>query len=161
MGLLLSPLFQDEAPIAVLALGPGRYTYRLRLERVDETYLLLDPALRTEPDAPSDTVEVRVENRGAVAFDAVAVVFPDAVVGSRRVDYGPVPPGAASAYAALPLAYRYATVEAVVGADTLLDRAIDYTGETPLPPGRFTYGLRAEEGVAYRDRTEIVREGDR
>ena len=157
-GATLTPLFQGEEPL--ISVGPGRYTYRLRLESRTGPTLLAYELSPGQPDAPSDTVEVRVENRSDVAFDAVAVLVPDPDVSIRRVEFGPVAAGSASAYVSVPLLYRFVSTEAVVGADTLEFFVEDFDGEEAFPPGRYTYGLGITEGTTYRDRTEIVREGD-
>lgn len=90
---------------------------------------------------PVDTVQVRIRNESDVNFDKVVVTF-----GRGSVDYGPVAAGGVSDYERAGLAYHYAAVRATVGSRILARDIIDYTGETPLPPGHYTYVLVAGGG---------------
>lgn len=84
-------------------------------------------------------VEIRVTNRSDRDFDQVVATFdPD------RVDYGAVAKGATSDYRTVKQAYRYALVEVTAGGQTFRFHPIDYVGETPLEPGRYTYALNIE-----------------
>ena len=86
-------------------------------------------------------VEVRVVNATGADFDDVAVGFDD-----PPVSYGPVADGAASAYRAFGVAYSYGYVRAETEAGELVLQPIDFVGEAPLAPGRYTFRLGAEEG---------------
>ncbi len=159
---LLSPLFRPGLPDSLISVGPGRYTYRLRLELVEGTYLAPARAASTVPEAPAGQVEVRVRNASDRPFSAAAVLFPGGPDhDGTRVDYGALAPGATSAYVAVPFSYRYAPAEVVVGGETLTAGVIDYTGEAPLAPGRYTFDLAVFEDSGFVDRTSLVREGDR
>lgn len=83
-----------------------------------------------------EDLSIRVRNNSAVDFDEVRVNYP-----SSRVNYGSVRAGAASAYEKVESAYRYAHIEAKHGEKSYVLQPIDYTGETELPPGRYTYVL--------------------
>ena len=85
-------------------------------------------------------VEVRVANRSDRDFDQVDVTF-----GSQKVSYGPVAKGEASEYKeAQEEAYRYALVVVTAGGETFRFQPIDFVGETPLAPGRYTYALNID-----------------
>lgn len=85
------------------------------------------------------SVEIRVANRSDRDFDRVVVTFDPG-----RVDYGAVVKGATSDYRRIQQAYRYALVEVTAGGQTFRFHPIDYVGETPLEPGRYTYALTIE-----------------
>jgi hypothetical protein len=95
--------------------------------------------------APGGVVEVRVRNAAATSMRSVAVGFP---YEGGEVVYGDLAPGEASEYRAVRKAYRYAAVRVVVDGDTLGIIPIDYVGETPLSPGRYTYRLGLYEGTS-------------
>lgn len=83
-------------------------------------------------------VEVRIENRSAVALDRV-VVYPggrDSVVATNLATNAQTP------YREVDRAYQIVTVEATVGTQTVRQQVIDYVGETPLGGGRYTYRVR-------------------
>jgi hypothetical protein len=50
-------------------------------------------------------------------------------------------PGETTPYVEVSKAYRIATTEIIVGVDTLRLQVIDFVGEEPLQPGRYTYVL--------------------
>ena len=85
-------------------------------------------------------VEIRVANRSDRNFDQVDVTF-----GSKKVSYGPVAQGATSEYKeAKEEAYRYALVVVTAGGEEFRFQPIDFVGETPLAPGRYTYALNID-----------------
>jgi hypothetical protein len=57
------------------------------------------------------------------------------------VTFEDVAAGAASPFVSVSVAYRFATTEVVVAADTLRLQVIDFVGETPLEPGLYSYVL--------------------
>ena len=91
-------------------------------------------------ESAASGVEVRVANRSDRDFDQVDVTF-----ASQKVSYGPVAKGAASEYReAQEKAYRYALVVVTAGGETFRFQPIDFVGETPLAPGRYTYALNID-----------------
>ena len=85
-------------------------------------------------------VEIRVANRSDRDFDQVDVTFQ-----SKKVSYGPVAKGATSEYrTAQEEAYRYALIVVTAGGETFRFQPIDFVGETPLAPGRYTYALNID-----------------
>lgn len=85
-------------------------------------------------------VEVRVANRSDRDFERVDVTFQ-----SNKVEYGALARGATSEYRQVnEAAYRYALVEITAGGQTFRLQPIDFVGETPLAPGRYTYGLNID-----------------
>jgi hypothetical protein len=60
--------------------------------------------------------------------------------------YGSIGRGAVSDYQAWGPAYKYARVSLVADGKPMLLQPIDYVGETPLGPGRFTYILSLRPG---------------
>jgi hypothetical protein len=95
-------------------------------------------------DSGTDTgaqggVQIRVANRSDRDFDRVEATFDP-----ERVEYGAVAKGATSEYRTVKQAYRYALVEVTAGGQTFRFHPIDFVGETPLEPGRYTYALNIE-----------------
>ena len=88
------------------------------------------------PFGPTGDVNVRVANNSSFAFGRVEVVFPE-----NEVDFGSVSAHGVSEYAPVVTAYRYAYIEVEIGGEVLKIQPIDYVGETPLGPGRYTYQL--------------------
>jgi hypothetical protein len=84
-------------------------------------------------------VEIRIANRSDRDFDRV-----DATFDPEKVEYGAVAKGATSEYRTVKQAYRYALVEVTAGGQTFRFHPIDFVGETPLEPGRYTYALTIE-----------------
>ena len=79
---------------------------------------------------------IRVENATNRTFDAVWVGFPE-----QREVYGRVSARSVSAYRAVGTAYRYAYVEIRLGVEKAVIQPMDYLGETPWEPGRYTYRM--------------------
>lgn len=88
-------------------------------------------------------VEVRISNTSETDFDRVVVVFPE----QGQVDYGAVRKGGLSQFRTTKKAYRYAGIRVKIGQRELTLNPIDYVGEKPLEPGRYTYvlGLNGEQ----------------
>ena len=83
-----------------------------------------------------DGTDVRVENASEVSYDEATLYTFDG-----PLTYSDLAPGASSPYVSVSTAYRIATTQVVLGADTLRLQVIDYVGEEPLPAGRYTYVL--------------------
>lgn len=79
---------------------------------------------------------VRLHNATGSTLEDIRVTF-----ARIPVDYGDLAPGATSEYRPAEGAYRYAMIEARIGGEPFVLQPIDYVGETPLGPGRFTYRL--------------------
>ena len=88
------------------------------------------------PVAATQETYVRLHNGTGRPLEAVRVTFT-----GLPVDYGDLAPGATSDYRRADGAYRYAKVEARIGGEPFTLQPIDFVGETPLGPGRFTYRL--------------------
>lgn len=85
-----------------------------------------------------EAVQVRVRNASGQDLTQIRVGFPD----GTRSGFGQLAPGAASDYVdTTGPVYGYAYVEAWVDGRKLVVQPIDYVGETPLAPGRYTYVL--------------------
>lgn len=87
-----------------------------------------------QSDSPvSNAVQVRIRNDSAVTFDRVDLWL-DRVSG--------LAPGASSDYLTPPgPAYRYAKVVVTISGREIVLQPVDFVGETPLEPGRYTYAL--------------------
>ncbi len=83
----------------------------------------------------SDDVEIRVYNNSDHTFHDVVV---------NGVALGDVAAGEYSRYAGFEEAYHYGAVSATVDGKPLGIMPIDYVGETPLRPGRYTYLVSAD-----------------
>ncbi|MCB8959628.1 MAG: META domain-containing protein [Ardenticatenales bacterium] len=87
------------------------------------------------------TLAIRVANLGPLPMDEVTVNF----VG-QEVAYGALDVGDFSGYETVTEAYRYAGLDIVAEGGPYNLMPIDYVGETPLVPGRYTYYLSLENG---------------
>lgn len=88
-------------------------------------------------------VEVRVRNGSAVVMEDVRIWL-----SGGPVEYPTLEPGEVTAYRAVERAYRIATVEATIDGELQRLQVIDFVGEDPLRPGRYTYRLGLFEGVS-------------
>lgn len=93
-------------------------------------------------ESPGDgDIQIRIANASSASFSNVAVIFPE-----QEVDYGAVPVGRSSNYRRVTVAYAYARIDVQIGSTELRIQPIDYVGETPLQPGRYTYALDIIDG---------------
>jgi hypothetical protein len=90
----------------------------------------------------TDAVYLRVYNNSDYDFDSV---------NANGHYFGHVPSASYSAYAAMGETYRYAGATAKLGDKWVRYDIIDYVGETPLEPGRYTYLLSADPEGDYLD----------
>jgi hypothetical protein len=82
--------------------------------------------------------EIRVHNATGADLDSVRLYTPEP---REAVDFGRVADGELSEYRKVPIAYRFAEVEASAQAESFSLRPYDFVGERPLPEGRYTYRL--------------------
>jgi len=94
------------------------------------------------PPITGNAIQVRVRNDSGTRLVNVQATFP----GSNKDWFGNLAPGAASDYADVAKAYRYAPVEAVGAGRTLRFMPADYVGEKALAPGMYTYSLGVNAG---------------
>ena len=93
---------------------------------------------------PVNTVQVRVRNDSPTDLENVQAQFAD----GTAVDYGTIASGQHSDYQdAGQQVYGYAPIRATADGEDLAHGVIDYLGETPLPPGRYTYVLTVDRGA--------------
>lgn len=83
-----------------------------------------------------------MENAGAVPLEAVSIGFPQ-----ETEEYGAIGVGEASEYREVDTAYRYAAFQVEAGGESFVRTPIDYVGETPLRPGRYTFVLGVDQGL--------------
>ncbi len=96
------------------------------------------PSPSAQNHAPMDTkVFLRLHNRSdSLALEEVTVRLPH-----DSAHFAFIRPGGYSTYFAVDSAYRYAFIQAKSGGKEYFCQPIDFTGETPLAPGRYTYDL--------------------
>jgi len=93
------------------------------------------------PFSSGDPVEARVRNGSSLTFDGgVLYVHRDSIT------FTALEPGQATPYREVERAYRIASTWVVTGSDTARLQVIDFVGEEPLSPGRYTYVLGFLEG---------------
>lgn len=85
---------------------------------------------------PDAKVRIRLHNLDSIALTDVHVHWP---VDSARFDS--LPSQAYTDYIAVDSAYRYAYVKAKAGKRVWICLPMDFVGETPLAPGRYTYDI--------------------
>jgi hypothetical protein len=96
------------------------------------------------PPAPEPVIEMRVENRTSFTLND-CTIDPEGTLsnnpGPKAHNYGTVPVGQYSAYHSFNKIYRYSWIRVVMSGNTLYQTPYDYTGETPLTAGRYTYKI--------------------
>lgn len=92
----------------------------------------------TDRDDELETVQIRIKNESLLVFDEVQV-------GTAETLHTGVEPGAYSDYLEYEEAYRYAYIRIESGEETFILQPFDFVGETPLPPGFYTYELDISE----------------
>jgi len=102
--------------------------------------LLLLPS-GCNPFGSDDPVEVRVRNGSSATFDGGALY-----VHRDSITFAALEPGQATPYREVERAYQIASTWVVTGSDTARLQVIDFVGEEPLSPGRYTYVLGFFEG---------------
>lgn len=101
----------------------------------------------------SGDVSVRLENASPVAFDRATLYTSEGPQTTHDVG-----PGQTTPYVDVETAYRIATTEIVIDADTLRLQVIDFVGEEPLAPGRYTYVISLIDlGTASPSLTQAIR----
>ncbi|MCM4169677.1 hypothetical protein KCTC52924_02274 [Arenibacter antarcticus] len=94
----------------------------------------------TDRDDDLSGVKIRVKNESSFNFDKVQV-------GEAAMLHTNIAPGNFSRYLEYKTAYNYAYINITVGDENYILQPIDFVGETPLPEGFYTYGLKiSEEG---------------
>jgi hypothetical protein len=88
------------------------------------------------PFGPRGDVEIRITNASAFQFERVDAVFPE-----DEVSFGAIAAHRSSDYRRVSTAYRYAYLEVQINGEELRIQPIDYVGEDPLDPGKYTYVL--------------------
>jgi hypothetical protein len=107
----------------------------------------------SSPTGTDAAVKVRVRNATTLAITDVSVTWPG---GSLAVPS--VAPGGVSAYMDGDGAYRYGAVRLMSGGKERRLQPIDYFGETPLAPGRYTYVIIASQ--YFSDGIDLALEQD-
>jgi hypothetical protein len=106
----------------------------------------LNLSLVTHSNDSSDVL-IRILNNSDRDFVNVLAKFPgDATVDPIEIDYGSIASGHYSEFASVELAYRYTHIIAITETDTIDWEPVDYVGETPLSPGKYSYALDFIEG---------------
>ncbi|UYZ63364.1 hypothetical protein [Hymenobacter weizhouensis] len=93
----------------------------------------------------SDEVRIQVKNASGYRFERVYV---DTSGGEK--EYGSLAPSQKSDYATYTVAFNYAYIKVVVNGQELTWQPIDYVGETPLKPGKYTYVVGVQDLAAKR-----------
>ena len=84
----------------------------------------------------SKEVFIRVRNQSAYQFENVVVN-----TYNQPKSYGVIKQGQNSVYMKFDMAYRYAYIKLTAAEKELILQPIDFVGETPLEPGKYTYSL--------------------
>ncbi len=87
---------------------------------------------------------LRVANESPVTFDRTFVHLPE-----DQVEFGALAANQVSDYVRVSAAYRYAYILVEVGDTDYVLQPIDYVGEEPLGPGKYTYALEPSTTPGY------------
>jgi hypothetical protein len=87
---------------------------------------------------------IRVHNLTGEGLDSVRWYVP--AVPREPIDFGALGIDEHSEYREVPVAYRFAEIEASGPAGSYTLRPYDYVGEEPLAEGRYTYHLGLAQG---------------
>jgi hypothetical protein len=98
----------------------------------------------------SGDIFIRVSNASPYQFNNIEVKAP----GGEHT-YGAVAAGQKSAYKQFTKAYRYAYIKLAAQGQDLVLQPFDYVGETPLPPGQYTYVLEVVTGNQNQNQLTI------
>jgi len=126
----------DESDDASVVSKPNWYVIAATLLAIS---LLIAIVFGRDFHINGPTSDVRIHN--ATDHD-----LQDVVVGPAH--YGSIQRGVSSGYQSWGPAYKYAFVSVLADGKPMLIQPIDYVGETPLGPGRFTYILSLHYGPA-------------
>ncbi len=85
-------------------------------------------------DLEKDPIHIRIRNASQYDFTNVEIN-----TGQGTSNYGNIKSGEKTNYKPFELAYRYAYIRLIIDNKEFILQPIDYVGETPLGPGRFTY----------------------
>jgi hypothetical protein len=97
-------------------------------------------ACKKDADAAPDGVLIRVRNASPYAFESVYVN-----TSGGENTYGQVAAGQSSDYKLFANAYSYAYIKVSANGQEVVWQPIDYVGEKPLEPGRYTYVLGIDD----------------
>jgi len=89
-------------------------------------------------------LRIRVRNTGTADLTGVVIGYP-----FQTVEYGDVAAGEATNYVAVGQAYAYAAVRVGYNGEEITRTPIDYVGEEPLDPGRWTFELSIDLAGPY------------
>ena len=102
-----------------------------------------------------DMVQIRIDNVSDYDYEDVIVLpFTDSF------NYGDIEAGDKTEYHPFSIAYRYAYVRLIIAGDTSVVQPIDFVGETPLPPGFYTYRIDANDSKDYFGRLSLELQED-
>jgi hypothetical protein len=96
----------------------------------------------SDRDDDLGNANIRIKNSSSIVFEEVQV-------GDQETLHMNVGPGEYSEYLPYEVAYRYAFISITAGGETFILQPVDFTGESELPTGLYTYELdiTEEDGV--------------
>jgi hypothetical protein len=97
-----------------------------------------------------DNVLIRVKNVSQFNFNEVIVNTSDG-----ENFYADINRNETTTYKPFDIAYRYAFVELRINGDIFTIQPLDYVGEVPLSPGKYTYEINATQGGDHFSRLSL------
>lgn len=94
-------------------------------------------------DEQEGGVFIRLENISTYRYEEIKVGDQQGLVGFTDLAAGEF-----SGFEEFQLAYRYAYVELQIDGTTYYIQPIDFVGETPLSPGKYTYQISADDSTS-------------
>jgi hypothetical protein len=110
-------------------------------------FVIVATALSIACVTESEPTEIRIRNVSGFDYDGLQV-------GDQT--FGSLPAGAETRYRDFGTAYRYNYVRLEIEGDEMILQPVDYVGETPLGPERFTYEVRVIDRAAGQLGIDVV-----
>lgn len=92
---------------------------------------------KKETISPQQQVNMRLKNSTGYTIKKTTVISPTA----QTATFEELKKDSSSKYISFQTLYKYAYVEVIIDTDTLKFSPIDYVGEEPLSPGRYTFEI--------------------
>lgn len=110
-----------------------------------------------DSDEAEQNVTIRIENASIYKYEDI-YVHPSSSYATNggNQNYGTLDPNTFSDYKQFDVAYGYAAVKAKIDGKTYTLMPIDFVGEIPLKPGKYTYKITANESTDEYQKLDLT-----